>query len=319
MKYFAVILAILLIGTIAFAEEGQVNDDIYGQNDYDQVYDYGQDIYNGSTIDPLIMPPQDYDPNQTQIPNEPRGNGANGSGGTRQGVDSVATTIINETKNFEEIKELREALREEFVAAVNDFNVELKNQVRAARGAIARVVSEAIKSSPEIDFDDIKGLEQEIRIEAGKIMADSSNSIDASKTIKATIRNRVIEIRNGEGKIQLFDSTLPAEATPIEVPSSVTISDSGLKINDRPVRLIPSEIKEKINATQKVSVKLNNGAPKYEAELQNNRNLFGFINIKTTEKAVIDAETGKIDSYERPWWSFLTTGNDAVSQDQTIE
>ncbi|MCX6803116.1 MAG: hypothetical protein NTY48_00940 [Candidatus Diapherotrites archaeon] len=68
-----------------------------------------------------------------------------------------------------------------------------------------------------------------------------------------------------------------------------------------------------------MELKLENGLAKYKVALENTRNLFGIIPMKGTETVSVNAETGKVDGYDRPWWSIISSGKDVINQDANIE
>jgi len=233
---------------------------------------------------------------------------------TAQRIDRLISAQ-NRITDINSIKEMRKTLNQDFVLAVQDKNEMAKEQIRAVKVAIARVLGEAVRQNPTINFDDLKGLQQEILISTSEIITDSNNAIQARRTIRATIMNKVLEMRNTGNTVDIVDGNTIAE-----VPTgTIQIDDNGLFLEGKPIKIIPSRIRAKIAKLERIQLRIDNNIAKYDAEIQNTRNLFGLIPISVTEKASINAETGKIIGYERPFWSIISTGTDAVQENEQIQ
>ncbi|MFA6268572.1 MAG: hypothetical protein WCW13_04930 [archaeon] len=216
--------------------------------------------------------------------------------------------------NLADIKLIKYDLRQAYITAVQDSNSETKKEAKTVQKAVARIVEEAIKQNTNVNFDEISGLEQEIIMAAKEIIVDSNNTLQARRAIKTMVKDKVLEIRNTQDTLELVDGN-----DVVQVESPIKIDDSGLSMDGKEIKLLPSKIRAKINQLEKMKLKLENGLAKYEVELQNTRNLFGFIPIGATEKAIIDANSGTVTGYERPFWSIISTGNDSVQGNEQIQ
>ncbi|MFA5931719.1 MAG: hypothetical protein WC821_05430 [archaeon] len=232
---------------------------------------------------------------------------------TEQRVERL-TNIQERISTMDSIKEMRQEIRQEFVDAVQDRNELAKAEIRAVKVAIARVLGEAIRQNPEIDFDDLKGLSQEIRMDATQVIVDSNNNLQARRAVRTMIKDKVMEIRNTGDSLEISDGNSTAQ-----VEGTITIDDNGVSIEGKQIRLAPSRIQARIANLEKMQLKLENGLAKYKAQLANTRNLFGILPMTATETVTVDAETGAVIGYDRPWWSFVSSGTDAVSETETIE
>ena len=145
-------------------------------------------------------------------------------------------------------------------------------------------------------------------------IVDSNNKFQARRAIHMLIKDRVMEIRNTGNSLEIVDGD-----STTQVEGTLTIDDSGLSMGENKIKLAPSQIRNRLANLEKMQLKLEDGLAKYRAELTNTRNLFGIFPMTATDVAIIDAESGKVNRYERPWWSFVSSGTDAISETDTIQ
>ncbi|MFA5125854.1 MAG: hypothetical protein WC462_02530 [archaeon] len=312
-----VIIGLILCFSLVFAQNEGVNSQsgIMNSNDLNANNEVTGPQYGGVNNDNNSNANSNGDNNSNITTNEPNKEMEQVQQQiTAQRVERLQNAQ-NEIKDFNSIKELRKTLSQDFVLAAQDNNEFAKEQVRAVKVSIARVLGEAVRQNPTISFDDINGLQQRIIMNTTEILIDSNDTIQARRTIRATIMNNVMEMRNIGESIELVDGNVVAEIK----EGSLMIDDNGLFIEEKPIRVTPSKIKTKITKLEKLQLKVNNGVAEYSAEIKNTRNLFGLIPIQTIERARINAETGKVLGYEKPFWSIISTGTDVVQENEEIQ
>ncbi len=79
--------------------------------------------------------------------------------------------------------------------------------------------------------------------------------------------------------------------------------------NTKEIRALPDSVKERIR--ERVQTRLQNEEIKleedgnYQYQARKRMRLLGFIPVKAKIRAQVDAETGEIERFKRPWWSFM--------------
>ncbi|MDP2973936.1 MAG: thioredoxin domain-containing protein, partial [Candidatus Diapherotrites archaeon] len=126
-------------------------------------------------------------------------------------------------------------------------------------------------------------------------IAQTKERIKISKTSNATI---VLEDKEGKSA---------------EISEPIQIDANGLKVKGKQIQIMPGDAlqkaREKTSSTAKeIKLKVVGEKPVYEIKAVQNARLLWFIPIEMQIKTVVNAQTGGIESVEKPWWSFLFGG-----------
>ncbi len=157
----------------------------------------------------------------------------------------------------------------------------------------------------------------------------ATSSIIEGPTIKMELSPININVETGEVKLYKYTPSVPTtstesqkEAIPefeIETKSPLIIEEDKLIIKDvatdlaievgvKPEQALSTvQVSDKI-AVKKVSLDLEKEKPVYSLELNQQAKLLGFIPIQVKTEVKISGDDGKILSFKKPWWSFLTRG-----------
>ncbi|MBT4192196.1 MAG: hypothetical protein HOE11_02720 [Candidatus Diapherotrites archaeon] len=215
------------------------------------------------------------------------------------------------------INAVRHEYQRQFAVAVKDANEEIKEELQQLRQAINTRIRQEIKAKRVVDYSDYNGLGQKIIIAKEQIEvrvkdAIDSNIIPITARIQKRVHDRLIEIRNDRNKIEIVDGNVV-----VETDEEVTIDDNGLHVRGRKIRVLPNAIKMK--AREKIELHADGNTIQYRIDAKNTRYVLGFIPVQAQEKIRINAETGELEGYERPWWTFLATGTDVDANVELTE
>jgi hypothetical protein len=227
----------------------------------------------------------------------------------------LLTQLKKEITNLNEIRALSPEIKQEITKSINDKNIIIRREALGIRYIVSRAFNEAIKQNPEFNFDDVKGLGQNVTLSRKEIMLDTNNVVQARRTVAIIINGFPIQVKNtNEEQVEIVDGNITASTV-----NPVRIDDNGLSVGGNQIKLLPSIIRARIEKLEKLELKLEEGVAKYDAKIANVRSLFGLIPMTATETVTINANTGKVIGYDRPFWSMVSTGNDAVSIDEEIQ
>lgn len=215
-----------------------------------------------------------------------------------------------------ELNQIKKEYQKKFVKAVQDGNQELKKELKQIRKSIAKQIGKTIQKSKDLNYEQYENFKQKLRIDYNSITIEDNetkdkNKIQARAKISVRVKNKLLEIRNTNNRIEIVDGNVS-----VETEEEIEIDENGLSVRNKRLKVLPEQIQSKIQ--QKIKLKLESNDKNmvhYQADVNNTRNLFGIIPIQAKEKIRINAETGKIESYERPWWSFLALGKDIINED----
>jgi hypothetical protein len=294
-KIITILLVCVLLAGLAFADNNSPEPALY--ND-------GNDL----TVMPVSIDSNAADDNRPNTLNRPDPRLRDQ---IKQRVKARVNKIIAKT-----INEVRKDYQKQVVAAVRDANDEVKEELKELRQAINTRIRQELREKKLIDYSDYNGMEQRITIARDKIKTQVQNALDSNilpitARIKRRIHNRLIEIRNDRNKIEIVDGNVV-----VETDEEVSIDDNGIHVKNKRLRVLPKAIKAK--AIKKIKLNAIKDKIQYQVSVRNRRNLLGFIPMDVQEEIHVDAETGAIKGYERPWWAFLATGAD-VEADVELE
>ncbi len=143
---------------------------------------------------------------------------------------------------------------------------------------------------------------KKLEIKGGKIILDDITS--KSNKVKVNVEDKAVEIEPTSSGAAITHGDIRAEGdVPLEYTGGALVSSkSGKKI-----KVLPSQIQEKVKGKVK-EIKINDeGSPKYTTRTESSGKLLGFIPAKITKTYEISAEDGEIISEKKPWWSFAAS------------
>jgi hypothetical protein len=300
-KIIAVLLVCFLLAGIAFADTNTPEPTLYTDSN-DLVVTAISVDNNTDANEPMLV--DDSDDNR---PRDPRLRER-----VRERVKDRVEAIIARS-----INEVRREYQKQFVSAIRDSNVEIKEELQELRQAINTKIRQELREKRMVDYSDYNGLGQKIIIAKEMIEvrvkdAIDSNVIPITARIKRRVHDRLIEIRNDRNKVEIVDGNVI-----VETDEEVTIDDNGLHIRGRKLRVLPNAIKMK--AREKIELHTQGEKIKYIIKAKNIRHIFGFIPVETLEEIQINAETGVTESYARPWWAAIANGADVDAEVELTE
>jgi hypothetical protein len=126
-----------------------------------------------------------------------------------------------------------------------------------------------------------------------------------NKKVTARISNRDLEIKPAIARVIVNDGAVEVNA------SEISIENEALKVGNSEVKLMPSAAVSTANITPKeMELAEEDDRPVYRIKSDEDRKLFGFINVNVETTTTVDASNTNADviKTQRPWWAFLTTG-----------
>jgi hypothetical protein len=154
------------------------------------------------------------------------------------------------------------------------------------------------------------GFDEEDEIE---IELDDDNGEDLQGRLESEIRKRV-KIRQ-DGKEFKIETNLRIRETENQSGFNITLPD-GIEKN---IRIMPEQASIKAremlksrNIEIELKEKVHKNIPRVVYNIQANKSgrFLGIFKTKVRTEAEIDAETGELIEFKKPWWAFLVTGED---------
>jgi len=224
-----------------------------------------------------------------------------------QNRNIVSQTVRN-------INQIRKQYQEMFVNAVHDNNNELKEEMRQLRHEVTNMVQTKLSNNEDINFDEFKEFGTRIEMKSNEIIVDDdSNRIQSKNKIMTKLKNKDIEINNHNNKVQIKEGNIT-----VDIDDSVTIDENGIYISNKKLEVLPSKIQEKLQDTNNFQLRKYPEGLMYQFEFKNKRALFGFIPMESMEQVLLNAENGKIENHNPPWWAFLATSENNLTVGQEI-
>ncbi|MCX6813785.1 MAG: hypothetical protein NT078_00955, partial [Candidatus Azambacteria bacterium] len=99
------------------------------------------------------------------------------------------------------------------------------------------------------------------------------------------------------------------EKEKIEIKADgVSISENKLKVGDSEVKLLASDVADKLGLSPtSVELKEENAKAVYEMKINDKRKLFGFIPFNVSKTITADAADGGLLGERLPWYAIFTT------------
>jgi len=178
---------------------------------------------------------------------------------------------------------------------------------------IDKLIARLLKEKEKIEFDELKEFGREIRVKP-KVIEVGSQRVEAEKQIEARVGNDTVTVSTSEQGVELKTNNQE-----VKVMKELVVSEEGLKLNDKVVKVSPNVISTALPELKEVELDEQNNKPVYKAKVKNVRNLFFVLPIETEETVVVDAGSGVVESYEAPWWSFLGSGSNVVEEGAVLQ
>lgn len=178
---------------------------------------------------------------------------------------------------------------------------ELQTELAKIESEKKKLIEEYAQRLQELDARQ-STIIKKLEIKGGKIILDDITS--KSNKVKVNVVNKSVEIEpTSSGAVIIHGDIKAVGDVPLEYVDGALISSK----SGKEIKILPSQIKEKVKGKVK-EIKINDeGAPKYTTETESKGKILGFIPTKITKTYEISAESGKIISEKKPWWSFVTT------------
>jgi len=115
-------------------------------------------------------------------------------------------------------------------------------------------------------------------------------------------KNKSFIVKPHDQKVNITDGNVT-----VETNESLEIANGSFMILGKKVLVMPSEVPSKIKTKTIKSAVLHvvGGMPEYEINATRNAKVLWIFDSQMDVEVTLDAETGKIKSENRPWWSFL--------------
>ena len=121
-------------------------------------------------------------------------------------------------------------------------------------------------------------------------------------------------IHKGKNKTLKFEidnenMNISDENFTVQTNETVEIENETFSVSGKKVLIMPSEVPEKIRAKTIRSAVLHvvNGDPEYQVNATRGAKVLWIFDADMDVESTLDANTGKIKSENRPWWSFLAS------------
>ncbi|MFA6255073.1 MAG: thioredoxin family protein [Patescibacteria group bacterium] len=171
-------------------------------------------------------------------------------------------------------------------------------------------------------------IEPKLILPAGVEIATTSIMAEAP-TIKMELSPINVNIEEGEVKFYKYIPSVPTALVEsqkeaiseleIETKSPLIVEEDKLIIKDiatdlavevgvKPEQAVSIVSVSSKVVVEKVSLNLDKEKPVYSLELNQQAKFLGFIPIQVKTEVEISGDDGKILSFKKPWWSFLTRG-----------
>jgi hypothetical protein len=141
---------------------------------------------------------------------------------------------------------------------------------------------------------------------AETVAIEETTSVSAEVMVNNKIESVKISKDAESGSILVSSNGITAETT-----AEIKIDEEGFKLAEMPLETLPDmavqEMQDTIKTavTKEIELKIVEETPKYEIKAVQKTRFLGFIPMDMEIKATVNAQTGDIESVEKPWWSFM--------------
>ncbi len=175
-------------------------------------------------------------------------------------------------------------------------------KLKALRGEIDGLIEKLLQGRKEVEIGELNNLVNEVTVSAGQIKADDMAIKTTEKKILIDIGNTAISIEPTRNNVLIKDNGLEVNTV------GVSIKENVMSVGDAEVKMAASDVAQKLNLSpNSVELKAENQQAVYEMKTNENRKLFGFINVNVQKTTTADAQNGNLLKEKLPWYSFLTT------------
>ncbi len=189
-------------------------------------------------------------------------------------ITDSQTTVENQIKELKDLKEEKNSLTEQFM-----------------------------KGRKEMEATELNKLAEEIKVDAGQIKVGEVAVETTGKKILFNLGDKSISIEPTANGIVI------KEKEKIEIKADgVSISENKLKVGDSEVKLLASDVADKLGLSPtSVELKEENAKAVYEMKINDKRKLFGFISFNVSKTITADAADGGLLGERLPWYAIFTT------------
>jgi len=132
-----------------------------------------------------------------------------------------------------------------------------------------------------------------------------NRSLNASFIHKG--KNKTLKFELDDDNMNISDENFT-----VQTNETVEIENETFSVSGKKVLIMPSEVPAKIRAKTIRSAVLHvvNGDPEYQVNATRGAMVLWIFDADMDVESTLDANTGKIKSENRPWWSFLASTED---------
>ncbi len=207
-----------------------------------------------------------------------------------------------ETEKVESLYDIEKAYRaKQKVIVEGTSEKDMQTELAKIESEKRKLIEEYAQRLQELDARH-STIIKKLEIKNGKIVLDDITS--KSNKVKVDVENKSIEIEPTDTGAAIIHGDIKADGNiPLEYAAGALISSK----SGKEIKILPSQIKEKVKGKVK-DIKINDeGTPKYIATTESKGKILGFIPTTITKTYEISAEDGKIISEKKSWWSFVMT------------
>ena len=173
--------------------------------------------------------------------------------------------------------------------------------LKELRDEIDNLIMGLIEKKEALDVEELEGVVSEVRVLPTQVIADTVTVTTTGKTITAEVKTKKLEIAQATNMVVVREGDMEVSST------GVTIENKTLKVGEKEVKLLPSEVVPANIVPKAIELKEEADKAVYKLKTDEERKLLGFIPLKVEKELTLDASDASTVSEVLPWWAFLTT------------
>jgi len=153
----------------------------------------------------------------------------------------------------------------------------------------------------------------------GTVFDFTNSSGNLTIPVRARIKNRDLIMRHDGRYISINDSGVI-----VKVKKEVAVDNGTLLVGNKTLYILPYGIKKKIVSLTNASINAvnlsdNDEMLEYNVHMKRRFKVLGLFSVDGEVTTSINAETGQVKQVNRPWWSFLSFGENGLHKGEYLK
>ncbi len=178
-------------------------------------------------------------------------------------------------------------------------NEELLEELKAIEEEKRRLIEDFASKIQELELKETRIIKK-MRIEGGEVSLDDVK-VSIPK-IKIEVEGVEVEIIPGKGEVKIVEGNVTVKGNiKLEYSNKILMAvESG-----RPIKVLPSELISIVKGEIEEVEMVDEEAPRYKIKSREKGKFLWVVPVTVAKESQVNAESGRLISEDRPWWSFL--------------